>query len=462
MPVTIPQMQAWLEKLLGQHPDETNIPLEDYVQQVPKLESLAQIAAGTPVLVRGDVDCKPGANIGDGDVRLRSMLDSLRFGQECGWKQIIFGHIGRDPQGSLSKVQQRLAELLEREVALVENWLDEDSLEITAEFSSAVESCPSGGFVLLENTRKYAIERALWKAKPDSIPELAPQLAQLANSLASIAPVYVNEAFSAGSLDASSTVVPAAMEHAALGHYVTQEFAGPVLRCRNASLVVFSGLKTDKLDDLEAIINRGKARMVIAAGSLAMALLKGTALLDGQDCCLGVAENREHADKPYYIPPARIDQAKQMIAAGRQKGVEFVLPVDFVLADSSIAHAIPADGQQLDVGPATSDHFARKVAEFLDGSFLEGSAERVAFHNGVFGKFEDPAFEEGTRKFVRQLKKMKDAGAEVYVGGGEGGKALEKYGTPDWVTHCFTAGGTVLNALGNEPVPYLLALKLAS
>jgi phosphoglycerate kinase len=59
------------------------------------------------------------------------------------------------------------------------------------------------------------------------------------------------------------------------------------------------------------------------------------------------------------------------------------------------------------------------------------------------------------------LQRLKGAGDEVYIGGGEGGTALEKYGQPDWVTHCFTAGGTVLNALGSAPVPYLVALSLA-
>jgi phosphoglycerate kinase len=57
---------------------------------------------------------------------------------------------------------------------------------------------------------------------------------------------------------------------------------------------------------------------------------------------------------------------------------------------------------------------------------------------------------------------MTDAGVEVYIGGGEGGTALEQYGQDDWVTHVFTAGGTVLNALGSEPVPYLVALRLAA
>jgi phosphoglycerate kinase len=80
----------------------------------------------------------------------------------------------------------------------------------------------------------------------------------------------------------------------------------------------------------------------------------------------------------------------------------------------------------------------------------------------VFGKFEDPRFEEGTRSFIGQLKRLKESGVEVYIGGGEGGTALERYGNPEDVTHVFTAGGTVLNALGSEPVPYLVALCMAA
>jgi phosphoglycerate kinase len=108
--------------------------------------------------------------------------------------------------------------------------------------------------------------------------------------------------------------------------------------------------------------------------------------------------------------------------------------------------------------------FQRKIGEFIESvrPQLGSSSPPVAFHNGVFGMFEDPRFEDGTRKFIGQLKRMKDAGVEVYVGGGEGGTALEKYGQPDWVTHCFTAGGTVLNALGSAPVPYLQALSMAA
>jgi phosphoglycerate kinase len=76
--------------------------------------------------------------------------------------------------------------------------------------------------------------------------------------------------------------------------------------------------------------------------------------------------------------------------------------------------------------------------------------------------FEDERFAEGTRRFIPQLKRLRDAGIEVYVGGGEGGAALEKYGDDSYVTHVFTAGGTVLNAMGSQPVPYLVALTMAA
>ena len=102
-------------------------------------------------------------------------------------------------------------------------------------------------------------------------------------------------------------------------------------------MVIFSGLKIDKLDDLQAMIGRGKIRTVIAAGSLAMALKKAAAELDGQQFDLGLSEDPAHKDKPYYIPRERIEQAKRMIAEGRAKGIEFVLPVDFVLQDGRVS-----------------------------------------------------------------------------------------------------------------------------
>ena len=462
MPVTTQSMARLCRTLLGDDPEIAQLSLGDYLSAIPRLDSLADVPAGTPVLVRGDVDSKPGDKIGEGDVRLRSMAATLEFGRGKGWKQIIFGHIGRKPEGSLKAVGKRLGELLKCEIPLVGDWLDESSLTVRKEAADAIAAAPPGGIVLLENARKYDIERVLWKAKPQDADQLAERLAKLANEMAAmLARVYVNEALSAGSVDASTTAVPLAMDRVALGSYVAAEFDGPMQRCLGAQLVVFSGLKTDKLDDLEAMIARGTIRWVFTAGSLAMALKKAAAELDGTQFALGIAENPDHKDKPYYIARERVDQAKRMLSEGRAKGIRFVLPVDFVLQDGRTSEQIGADDQQFDVGPKTSELFAEQVGAFIAEQKAAGQGA-VAFHNGVFGMFEDSRFEDGTRKFISQLKRMKDAGVEVYVGGGEGGAALERYGQPDWVTHCFTAGGTVLNALGSNPVPYLQALRLAA
>jgi phosphoglycerate kinase len=461
MQISERKMLEWCRILIGAAPAPHKT-LGDYLAAIPRLKSSADVPKGTAVLVRGDVDAKPGAEIGVGDQRLRSMVETLKYGIERGWKQVVFGHIGRKPEGSLAKVAARLGELLGKKVPLVSDWLDESSCTISAAAVDAVRRAAPGDVLVLENTRKYAIERALWDATADNLSKLAPQLAMLANEFAAkIATVYVNEALSAGSLDSSTTVVPAAMDRVAIGSYVAGEFDGPMQRCLAAQLVVFSGLKTDKLDDLSAMIDRGTIRWVITAGSLAMALKKAAAELEGKQFSLGVAEDPGHADKPYYIARQRIDQARQMIDEGRKKGIEFVLPVDFILQEGRASETIGPGDQQFDVGPKTNEFFAKKVGEFLEQS-KGGSTMPVAFHNGVFGMFEDPRFESGTKHFVGQLKRMKDSGVEVYVGGGEGGAALEKYGQPDWVTHCFTAGGTVLNALGSNPVPYLVALSMAA
>jgi phosphoglycerate kinase len=465
MPAVTPaSMIAWCKKLLGIGPGVPQLSLEEYLAAMPGLDKLADLPKGTAVLVRGDVDAKPGPTVGDGDIRLRSMVETLKYGQARGWKQIVLGHIGRKPEGSLNKVQKRLAELLGCEVPLVSDWLDDSTGKIKPELTEAVAKAAPGSVILLENTRKYGLETVLWKAKEKDLEGLAPRLATLCNELAGVAKVYVHEALSAGSLDSSSVVVPAGMDRVALGTYIAGQFHGPMLRCRNAELVVFSGLKTDKLDDLEAIVERGKVKMVITAGSLAMALLKADGKISGKEVSLGVAEDPAHADKPYYIEPARIDQARKILETGRKHGAEFVLPVDFVLADGKVAEKLAAGDQQFDVGPKSSEHFAAKVGEFIAKSKAQvaaGGKPAVAFHNGVFGMFEDARFEGGTKRFTSELKRMKDAGVEVYVGGGEGGAAVDKYGQPDWITHCFTAGGTVLNALGAQPIPYLQALYLA-
>jgi len=460
MPITPEGMLDWCQRVLDVDGKRPRCSLSEYLAKIPRLDTLADVPSGTTVLVRGDVDAKPGAKVGEGDVRLRSMQQTLDFGRQHGWRQVVFGHIGRKSEETLAKVAKRLGEIMACDVPLVIDWLDESTLTISDRAAEQIRTSAPGSILMLENTRRYHIERVLWKAKPAELPKVAEKLAHFANQVADkIAHVYVNEALSAGSLDASTIVVPAAMDRVALGAYVAAEFDGPMLRCLATQLVVFSGLKIDKLDDLEAMIGRGTIEMVFTAGSLAMALKKAAAELDGGQFSLGLAEDPAQAEKPFYIPRERIEQARRMISEGRAKGIEFVLPVDFILQDGRASETIGPGDQQFDIGPKTSALFEQKVGEFIA---RHQGRRAVAFHNGVFGMFEDARFAEGTRRFIGQLKRLKDAGVEVYVGGGEGGTALEKYGHPDDVTHTFTAGGTVLNALGSDPVPYLVALGMAA
>ena len=125
------------------------------------------------------LDAKPGPTIGEGDIRLRSMKETLKYGQDRGWKQIIFGHVGREPEKSLAKVAARLGRdprlpgHVHRRLARPGHGDDQGR--------GGEDDCPSppGSVIMLQNTRKYDIERSLWKAKPADIDRLAGKTRQV-------------------------------------------------------------------------------------------------------------------------------------------------------------------------------------------------------------------------------------------------------------------------------------------
>ncbi|HLJ09828.1 MAG TPA: phosphoglycerate kinase [Planctomycetaceae bacterium] len=469
MSVSAAQMQEWCAELIAKSP---NFPsLEECLAKIPTLDSLTDLPAGTKILVRGDTDVVfDDDGQPDDDSRLRSLIDTLKFGVERGWIQIVYGHRGRDPKLSLEPVAQYLKNLLAGaglecgQLLVIGDWMNDATGEILDSAGAAVAKLGAGSIVMLENTRQYKLEQALWKAKPADLAGLAPKLANYANGLCEkIARVHVNEAFAASNRDLSSTVVPAATDRNALGKYIDGELRTHLQKTRLAELVIFSGMKLEKLDDLQAILNRGKVRVVIAAGLLALALKKADADLAGKPFEMGVAGSQK--ESKIYIPAERIEQARSMLTGAKENAIEFVLPVDFILGDGKPSETIPPDGAQFDVGPKTIALYVKKVDEFIQHhqkKMAAGKGPAVAFHNGVFGKFEEDQFSIATRKFMHQLKRMTEAGVLVYVGGGEGGAALHKYGDESWVTHCFTAGGTILKALGTEPIPYLKALYMAA
>ena len=460
MSITTESMAAWCRKLLGADPNAPRLTLEQYLAGIPRMECLGKLPSGTPVLVRGDTDAKPGPTVGEGDIRLRSMKETLKFGQDRGWKQIIFGHIGREPEKSLAKVAARLGRdpRLPRHLhrRLARSGHHDHQGRVPPRRSPKAGRAASSCCKTRENTTSSASFGRPKRPTSDKLAGNSPSWPT--SSPQKVAKVYIHEAFSAGSLDASSVVVPAAMEKVALGKYEAEQFDGHLkecLQCPDGDFQRSEDRQTrrppgddrpgqDSQGDCRRFAGRGAEkgrdgarRQAVRSWPLAGSGPQGQALL-------------------HSARPDRAGEADDY--RGRSQGDRVRDAGRFCAPRRQGFHGIGPGNQQFDVGPASSALYEKTVSDFIAAHKSDRPAA-VVFHNGVFGMFEDPRFEDGTRKFIAQLKRMTDAGIKVYVGGGEGGTALEKYGQPNWVTYCFTAGGTVLNALGSEPVPYLVGAR---
>lgn len=390
------------------------------------------------------------------DSRLKAILPSIRYALDQGWIPILMGHLGRAKDNSLAPVAKHFENMLGMDLTFVTDWIDETSGKLDTGFCAVVRKLTAGQALMLENTRKYAVERLMWKLPPSEFDSACDKLYALGSELYEhVSQTLINEALAASNFDFSSAVLPLVMDKVAYGFYVSSELTEHVRGARESSLVIFSGLKIDKLDDLEEIIKRGKLKMIICAGSLAMAFKKARANFEVTNFCLGLAEEDESAN--IYIPQERIEQAARMLTECDKQGIDVALPLDFVLDDGSVGGTIPPGGAQMDIGPETRKLFEEKLVEFADSK-----VNPALFYNGVFGKFEDERFAAGTRSFIAALKRATDSGVRTYVGGGEGRMALLKYGKLEDVTHAFTAGGTILKSLGAKHIAYVKANYLQS
>ncbi|MED5399446.1 MAG: phosphoglycerate kinase, partial [Planctomycetota bacterium] len=252
MTVSTESTVRWCSTLAG---TSDNIPsLEDCLESIPNLDALDTLPPGTRVLVRGDTDVvvQDDGSIQD-DVRIRSLVDTLTHGGRRGWVQLVYGHRGRDPKMSLEPIARHLDTLLPPEVrgnqpvTFVPEWLDDQTGHVLATAADEVAGLPDGAIAVLENTRRYSLERALWKADDQTITDMAPRLTNYVNSVSDLlADVHVNEGFAASNRDLSSTLVPLGCQQVALGRYVDDELTRHVTRTRQADLVVVFGLKINK------------------------------------------------------------------------------------------------------------------------------------------------------------------------------------------------------------------------
>src|SRR6516165_2177544 len=389
---------------------------------------------GQTVLVRADlnVPLDNGAITDDG--RIRASLPTIRDLLARGAAVVVCAHFGR-PKGedyaeraaggpSLRPVADRLAELLGQPVTLAADVAGESARVIA-------ETMAAGEVALLENVR---FEPAETSKDDDARGELAARLAALAD-------LYVGDGFGAMHRKHASVYdTPRLLPHAA-GQLVLAEVA--VLRQLTTSparpyVVVLGGAKvSDKLAVIGNLV--GKADRLLIAGGMAYTFL--------------AAQGHRIGDS--ILQADQLGQVTTALADADKAGVEVVLPVDHVVADRFAADAEPEvvhgqdipDGKMgMDIGPATSELFARKLAD-----------AKTVFWNGPPGVFEFPAFAAGTRAVAEAISHV--TGLTV-VGGGDSAAAVRHLKLPaDAFTHISTGGGASLEYLEGRELPGLAALE---
>ena len=390
--------------------------------------------AGRAVLLRADLNVPlDGAVITD-DRRIRASLPTLTALTGRGARVIVCAHLGR-PGGSgyaaraaggpsLAPVAARLSELLGQPVAFAEDVAG-------ASAAAAVAGLSAGDVAMLENVRFELGETSDEDAEREV----------LAGRLAELADAYVGDGFGAMHRKHASVYdLPRLLPHAA-GQLVLAELS--VLRQLTTDpprpyVVVLGGAKaSDKLPVIGSL-TRVADRLLIGGG-MAYTFL--------------AAQGHQVGDS--LLEADQIPQVSAVLAEAASAGVEVVLPVDHVVADHVGADAsaevvaspdVPAGRIALDIGPATQELFARKLAD-----------AKTVFWNGPPGVFEFPAFADGTRAVAGAISAV--TGVTV-VGGGDSAAAVRLLGFPDDAfTHISTGGGASLEYLEGTALPGLTALE---
>jgi phosphoglycerate kinase len=376
---------------------------------------------GKKVLVRVDfnVPVKDG-KVGD-DTRIRAAMPTIEYLLQQGAGVILCSHLGRpkggpDPKYTLKPVADYLAGLLGKPVAFADDC-------VGASAEAAAAALQPGGVLLLENTRFH--------------PEEEKNDLNLAKQMASLAQVYINDAFGSAHRAHSSTEGVARYLPAAAGFLLEKEIkylGAAVADPKRPFIAILGGAKiSDKIGVIKNLLS--KADMILIGGGMANTFLKA----QGFD----VADSLVEADA--------VETAKGLLAEGSAK---LLLPVDVVLGDKFDAEAsaqtvpagnVPAGWRILDIGPET-------VAAF--GKALQGAATVV--WNGPMGVFEFAKFAEGTYGVA---KAVAGSGAISIIGGGESVAAIQQSGLAAKITHISTGGGASLEMLEGLALPGVAALQ---
>lgn len=397
-------------------------------------ELLAEGVAGKRVFVRADLNVPlDGTTITD-DGRIRAVLPTVAELAAAGARVVVASHLGRpkgapDPAFSLAPAAARLGELLGAEVAFATDTVGESA-------RATVAALTDGRVAVLENLRFNAGETS----KDDA------ERGAFADRLAELADVYVGDGFGAVHRKHASVFdLPARLPHAAGGLIATEvgvlkKLTEDVTR---PYAVVLGGSKvSDKLGVIDHLLE--KADRILIGGGMAYTFLKA----QGHEVGSSLLQEDQI--------PAVLDYLKR----AEEKGVEFVLPVDVVVAAqfpdltaktpgspaTVAADAIPAGVMGLDNGPETNRLYASKLADAA-----------TVFWNGPMGVFEHPDYAEGTRAVAQALV---DSQAFSVVGGGDSAAAVRILGFDESAFgHISTGGGASLEYLEGKTLPGLAALE---
>ena len=382
--------------------------------------------AGKTVLVRVDynVPFRPGtADISD-DSRIRASLPTLQYLLERRCRVVVCSHLGR-PKGReveglrIAPVAERLSELLGSSVAVAPDC-------VGPEVASAVDSLSEREILLLENLRFHPEEEA--------------KDASFSAELASLAEVYVNDAFGAAHRAHASTVGVAQHLPAVAGLLMARELevlGGALASPRRPFVAVVGGAKvSEKIAALDNL-----ARMVdtlIVGGGMAATFLRAKGYETGES----------------LVEEDRVGDAAALMREAGERRMDLLLPQDLVIADAFAADAahrvveaseIPGGWRIMDIGPSGAASFERALR----------SAATVVW-NGPMGVFEWPAFAEGTVRVATALAEL--GGATTVIGGGSTAEAVAKLGLADKMTHVSTGGGASLELLEGKTLPGVAAL----